>query len=303
MPVQAVTPAMKLTSGILPTSLAVPAYVDGAVRMVGPIATMVHAPPHRVAPGEFPQDDDVRPHPHIGLATLSYMLEGAMTHRDSIGGHAELLPGDVSYMVAGGEGVVHSERFPRLRTEGGTLSFIQIWIALPDAEQTVAYRHVPAEEVVRLEGGSVRLLAGRWGSVAAQAAADRPLWIADVELSPGAAINVPTDRSERAAYVLSGSVVCGASAAATGETLVFQPGLAARIESIDGARFLLLGGEPVGERLIWWNFVAPDVQRIEEAKRKWREGGFDLPPGDSDEWTPCPPDDGRPLFHLKPLSG
>lgn len=265
-------------------------------RMVGPFIFFDQMGPVEFLTGE---GLDVRPHPHIGLATVTYLMDGAFRHRDSIGSDQMIRPGDVNWMIAG-RGVTHSERTAEeTRAAPASLCAIQTWVALPESAEDAdpAFEHQPKVALPWLEAGgaTARLVLGSaWGE-RAPVKTFHEMFYADVTLAPGAAVPLPEDHEDRGAYVLSGEVEIAGDRFAAGRMMVFRPGdrLSLRAGAA-GARIMLLGGETLsGPRYIWWNFVASSQERIEAAKRDWvyerREGGrFPLPPGDDEEFIPLP---------------
>ena len=241
---------------------------------------------------------DVRPHPHIGLATVSYLYQGRMHHRDSLGTDAWIEPGAVNWMVAG-RGITHSERTDgAVRDKGQTLFGIQTWVALPDGQEDepAAFEHAAADALPLLEGEGkmVRLILGdAWGERAPVTVASETFY-ADAILAPGAAIPLPDNHEDRGAYVTQGSVEVAGQVFEAGRMMVFRPGDRISMKAgTGGARVMLLGGATLGPRYIWWNFVASSKERIEAAKEAWRAGDwehgrFSLPPGDNAEFIPAP---------------
>lgn len=260
-------------------------------QMVGPFIFF-----DQMGPGEFlaGRGLDVRPHPHIGLSTVTYLFEGEILHRDSLGSQQPIRPGDVNWMTAG-RGIAHSERTdPALRAHGNRLFGIQSWVALPQAaeEAPPAFVHHPAATLPLAEDGGarLRLIAGTGWGLAAPVAVSSPLFYADAVLSPGAAMPLPDEHEERAAYVVDGEVDVAGDRFAPGRMLVFRAGdrLALRAGP-QGARLLLLGGAAMdGPRYLFWNFVASSRERIEQAKADWRSGQFGKVPGDETEFIPLP---------------
>jgi redox-sensitive bicupin YhaK (pirin superfamily) len=260
-----------------------------ARRMVGPFIFFDHMGPADLAPG---RGLDVRPHPHIGLATVTYLFEGEIVHRDSLGSHQIIRPGDINWMTAG-RGIVHSERSgPEQRESAARLNGLQLWIALPAAhEQTEPqFRHHPGETLptVELADARVRVLAGELYGQRSPVATLSPLFYADATLPAGCELPLTDAYSERAVYVIEGRLAVQGGSAGPGRMLVFAPGAGRVLRSEHGARVALLGGEPVGERHIYWNFVSSSLERIEQAKRDWREGRFPTVPGDDIEFIPLP---------------
>ena len=261
------------------------------LRTVGPFIFFDHMGPASFASGE---GVDVRPHPHIGLATVTYLFDGAFMHRDSLGTAQLIRPGDVNWMVAG-RGIAHSERTPREAREapgGAAMHGIQTWIALPrEREETApSFEHHPAPTLpeIRQAGASLRLIAGAaWGRCAPTAVFS-PMFYLAAELEAGAAIALPDDYAERAAYVVEGELECAGERHAAGRMLVFAAGEGASVCAVTAARVMLLGGAPLdGPRHVWWNFVSSSAERIERAKLDWQEDRFAAVPGD-DERIPLP---------------
>lgn len=268
-------------------------------RAVGPVALIAHVLPISVPPGELPQDVDVRPHPHIGVAALSYMLDGHLTHRDSLGSRQELGPGDIGYLVAG-RGAVHSERFARLRVMGGTVSVMQILLALPEGSEDIppSFTHLAVEDRIesREAGCVVRVLLGNAGDLASPLRFPTPVFMHDVQLLPGGEYAAP-DLGEGGIYVLEGELTIGDALVRAQQRAIFSGGQVT-VRSESGARLLAFGGEPVGPRYMWWNFVHSSLHAIDAAKAEWRGGRMKLPDGDTESFTPAPPDDARKLYRL-----
>lgn len=260
-------------------------------QMVGPFIFF-----DQIGPGEFltGRGLDVRPHPHIGLSTVTYLFEGEIMHRDSLGSRQAIVPGDVNWMTAG-SGIAHSERTDaEKRSHSNRLFGIQSWVALlRDAEESDAgFVHHPAAALPVVEDGGLRLrlIAGEGWGLAAPVAVSSPLFYADATLAPGAAAPLPDHHEERAAYVLDGEVDVSGETFRSGRMLVFRAGdrLSLRAGS-HGARLLLLGGAAMdGPRYLFWNFVSSRRDRIEQAKADWRAGRFGVVPGDEAEFIPLP---------------
>ena len=234
---------------------------------------------------------DVRPHPHIGLSTLTYLLEGEITHRDSLGFAVPIRPGEVNWMTAG-RGVTHSERFETLRRDGGVLHGLQAWIALPDGAEDVEpafAHHGPADlPTYEFPGLWARLLAGEAFGAKAAVKTHSPMFYVHWRLSAGAQAQIPAQYSQRAAFVASGSVEIAGRAFTPGQMPVFAAGDPILVTGIGDADVMLLGGEPVGPRFLDWNFVASSQGRIQQAKADWRAGRFKLPDHDDGEFIPGP---------------
>ena len=257
-------------------------------RMVGPFVFLDEMGPVRLAPGG---GLDVRPHPHIGLATVTYLFDGEILHQDSLGVRQPIRPGDVNWMIAG-RGIVHSERTPQpLRAAGPSAWGLQAWVALPESEQERApsFRHHPEKDLPlkSAEGARIRLIAGNFLGLRSSVETQSELFYADVMLEPGAQLAVPPDHEERAGYIVEGSLAIDAERFERGRLLVFRPAAQVVIKAISKARLMLLGGEPVGPRYIWWNFVSSSRERIEQAKADWRAGRFGAVPGDA-QFIPLP---------------
>jgi redox-sensitive bicupin YhaK (pirin superfamily) len=263
-----------------------------AHRMVGPFAFFDHMGPARFEPG-FPRNVDVRPHPHIGLSTVTYLFEGAVTHRDSLGTTGVILPGEVNWMTAG-KGITHSERFEDLRAKGGTMHGIQAWVALPtETEETdPAFAHHAGADLPTYEGGGMwaRLIAGKAFGAEAAVKTHSPMFYVHWALDAGATAELPAEYPERAAYVAQGIVEIDGQQIHEGQMAVLKPGMTVPVTAVTNAIVMLLGGEPVGERFIEWNFVASSRDRIEQAKADWRAGRMKLPDADDQEFIPLPPD-------------
>jgi len=262
-----------------------------AMQTVGPFIFFDHMGPAAFTPGE---GVDVRPHPHIGLATVTYLFDGAFMHRDSLGSAQLIRPGDVNWMVAG-RGIVHSERTPpeaREAAGGARIHGIQIWIALPRAHEEISpsFEHYPAATLpeIRSGGATLRLIAGAAYGRSAPAQVFSPMFYLAAELEPGAEVELPGEYVERAAYVVEGEVDAADRRHGVGEMIVFDAGQSASIRAATFVRVMLLGGAPLdGQREIWWNFVSSSAERIERAKLDWREDRFAAVPGD-DERIPLP---------------
>jgi len=265
-------------------------------QMVGPFIFFDQAGPAEFLTG---QGIDVRPHPHIGLGTVTYLYEGEFEHRDSLGTHQMIYPGEVNWMVAG-QGVTHSERTSEATRKGQSSLFgIQTWIALPESHEDTApsFEHhgKGALPLLEGEGKQVRLILGTaWGEKAPVTMHSETFY-ADVILQPGAKLPLPDDHEDRGLYITQGSIEIAGDVFEAGRMMVFRPGDAITVTAgAQGARLMALGGETMnGPRHIWWNFVASSQERIEEAKAAWaagdwQQGRFQLPPGDDQEFIPLP---------------
>ncbi|RJF96082.1 pirin family protein [Noviherbaspirillum saxi] len=258
-------------------------------KMVGPFIFFDHMGPAAFAPGT---GLDVRPHPHIGLATVTYLFEGAILHRDSLGTIQEIRPGDVNWMTAG-SGIAHSERSPDpLRESGGTLQGIQIWVALPKSHENTApaFEHHPAASLPQVEfpGVSLRLVAGRAFGHTAPATTFSDMFYAAVEMKAGARLSLPAEYPQRAVYLVDGSIRINGAELAEKHMAVLTDAQETTIEADTQTRLMLLGGQPMdGDRFIWWNFVSSSKEAIQQAKERWRAQEFGQVP-DETEWIPLP---------------
>lgn len=254
---------------------------------VGPFVFFDQMGPRSLAPG---QGLDVRPHPHIGLATVTYLFEGEIVHRDSLGNVQSIRPGAVNWMTAG-RGIVHSERTPQESRGGGArLSGLQTWIGLPGADEECepSFSHHEGLPMVEEGGVTVRLILGDLFGMASAVATLSPVFYADVSLDAGRRFALPSDPDERGAYVVEGAVECDGRRFAAGEMLVFAIGSEAILASPAGARFMIFGGAPLdGPRYVWWNFVSSRKERISQAAEDWRARRFPGVPGE-DEFIPLP---------------
>ena len=261
-------------------------------RMVGPFIFFDPMGPVDL-PAGLAQEADVRPHPHIGLSTVTYLFAGEIMHRDSTGVQQAIQPGEMNWMIAG-SGITHSERFEKARREGGPLHGIQSWVALPDGQEEVApsfSHHEGVDLPVHSEGGvRLRLLAGEAFGLRAAVKTHSPLFYAHVVLETGARIGLPPQYAERAIYVVSGEVESAGKGVAAMRMAVFGKSGEAVVQARAPAVLMLLGGDPVGERFIEWNFVSSSPARIAEAKAQWRAGRMKLPDLDNGEFIPLPPD-------------
>ena len=266
-------------------------------RMVGPFIFMDHAGPVDAAPAAAKQLD-VLPHPHIGLSTVSYLLGGNVTHRDSLGVEQVILPGEVNWMTAG-SGIAHSERFEDpAALAGGKLEMIQTWVALPekDEESAPSFTNYKPEQlpVFTDKGVWMRLIAGDAYGLRNDVQTCSPLFYLHVELQTGARFGLPEEHSERGIYIVKGTLEINGNAFGAGQMIVFNKGAEPLIIAKETTILMMLGGEPLGERFIWWNFVSSRPERIEQAKEDWKQGRIILPPTDNHEFIPLPDDRSRP---------
>ena len=258
--------------------------------MVGPFIFVDEFGPARLEPG---QGMDVRPHPHINLATVTYLFDGAIEHRDSVGSHQVIEPGAINLMTAG-TGIVHSERSPaQRRAEGPSFYGMQTWLALPDGKEEVppAFDHVPGHGLPFVEdsGARARVLMGSlWGATAATRC-DAPTIYADIELAAGGSIPVDAEADERAVMLVGGEAQLDGDPLEIYALYVLRPGHAARLSSNGGGRLMLMGGQAFSTRRhVFWNFVSSSRDRINQAKEDWKALRFPLIPGDDEEYIPLP---------------
>ena len=258
-------------------------------RHVGPFVFYDHMGPVDFAPGK---GMDVRPHPHIGLATVTWLFDGSIRHRDSLGSLADIHPGAVNWMTAG-RGIVHSERTPpEVRAAGQRLHGIQVWLALPrdQAEVAPAFHHHAADALPRIRqpGVELVLIAGTgWGAVS-PVKTYAPMFFAEARLAAGAELALPAEHAEHGVHVVEGELAWGDATLAAGR-MAAHSGASPAIKASRPSRVMLFGGAPLdGERRLWWNFVAADEARIEQAKADWRERRFPAVPGDEQEFIPLP---------------
>ncbi len=259
-------------------------------RMVGPFVFLDHLGPLVLA-APVPRSADVRPHPHIGLSTVTYLFEGEMTHRDSLGVVQVIRPGEVNWMTAG-RGISHSERFDGMRERGGSVHGLQAWVALPEAheEDDPSFEHYGREDLQQfdLPGVTVRLIAGTLLGRTSGVRTRSSLFYAHLEMEPGATFELPAAYMERALYVVSGSIDVIGSPIGAKTMAIARLGAALSFRTSAQSTVMLLGGDPVGQRHVWWNFVSSRRERIEQAKRDWSERRIPLPATDADEWIPLP---------------
>lgn len=259
-------------------------------KMVGPFIFF-----DQMGPAEFllGQGIDVRPHPHIGLSTVTYLFDGEIMHRDSLGTALPIRPGAVNLMTAG-RGIVHSERTaPELRHAPQKLFGIQTWLALPKSHEETPpdFAHHTAEElpVIRGEGKRVRLIMGSAYGETSPVRFPHETLYAEAMLAPGSILPFDNEMDERAIYVVSGEIDIAGDTFGPGQLLVLRPGDRISIMALSNARLMLIGGEPMdGPRHIWWNFVHSSKERIDQAKAEWKAGRFDTVPGDAEEFIPLP---------------
>ncbi|HEV2979084.1 MAG TPA: pirin family protein [Casimicrobiaceae bacterium] len=261
-------------------------------RMVGPFIFLDHMGPVDLPKG-LPRAADVLPHPHIGLSTVTYLFAGEIMHRDSTGVEQAIRAGEMNWMIAG-SGITHSERFEQARRQGGPLHALQSWVALPNGEEeiTPAFAHHEGDDlpVHRDRGVWLRLLAGEAFGLRAAVKTHSPLFYVHVALEVGASISLPREYAERAAFLVSGAAEVDGRTIAARQMAVFARGAEAVVVATAPSVLMLLGGTPVGERFIEWNFVSSSKERIAQAKADWRAGRMKLPDLDNAEFTPLPAD-------------
>jgi redox-sensitive bicupin YhaK (pirin superfamily) len=266
-------------------------------RMVGPFIFMDHAGPVTSAPATG-RSLDVLPHPHIGLSTVSYLFGGQVTHRDSLGVEQIIRPGEVNWMTAG-RGIAHSERFEDpAALAGGQLEMIQTWVALPekDEEDAPSFNNYKPEELpIHTDKGVwMRLIAGDAYGLRNDVKTLSPLFYLHAVIEKGAHFGLPKEHSERGVYVAKGSIEVNGQSYEEGKMLVFSKGVDPILYAKENSTLMLMGGEPLGERFIWWNFVSSRKERIEQAKEDWKQGRIILPPNDNKEFVPLPEDKSKP---------
>ena len=266
----------------------------GKRRMVGPYIFFDRMGPKDIAPG-LPREADVRPHPHIGLSTITYLFHGEIMHRDSVGSEQAVRAGEVNWMTAG-RGITHSERFEKLRAQGGLMDGIQAWVALPDEREETdpGFWHYGSDAlpVFEADGAVGRLIAGELGGLKSAVQIDSPQFYVHWQLRAGARVSLPAEYSERAVYIASGEVDVDGQRVPAGNMAVLVAGKAATIAALGDAVVMALGGEPVGPRYIDWNFVSSSKERINQARADWQAGRMKLPDLDNQEFIPLPPKPG-----------
>ncbi len=269
-------------------------------RMVGPFIFFDHMGPLDVAPGAG-GDLDVRPHPHVGLSTVTYLFSGEIMHRDSVGSEQAIRPQEVNWMTAG-SGITHSERFEKARAVGDHLHGIQAWVALPVAneEEAPSFSHHAGGDLPHWTEDGVRghLIAGSAYGLTAAARTHSPLFYAHLDMDAGAIAEIPGDHAERAIYIASGAIELDGAVHEAGKMLIPGAG-ASRFRAIAASTVMLLGGEPVGERFLYWNFVSSSQDRLAQAAADWKAGRMKLPDADHDEFIPLP-DEPLPRARSRP---
>lgn len=260
-------------------------------RLVGPFIFFDRMGPAILKAGEAL---DVKPHPHIGLSTVTYLFDGEIKHRDSLGTEVVVRPGDINLMTAG-RGIVHSERTPEnLRGHPLSMSGLQTWLALPDNKEEIApdFSHTEREAMplIDIAGATGRVVIGDFAGLRSPVRTFTDTLYADLSLTPGAKFPFPADHEERAIYILSGSLEVAGDVFAADQLLAFRAGDDITLKGgVDGCHIMLFGGAALNSRrYIWWNFVSSSKERIEQAKEEWRTGRFDIVPGDEEEFVPLP---------------
>lgn len=258
-------------------------------RMVGPFIFFDHIGPMDLAAG-IERSVDVRPHPHIGLSTVTYLYSGEIMHRDSLGYEQAIRSQEVNWMTAG-RGITHSERFERARMQGDHLHGIQAWVALPDGQEEVApsFSHHSGAELPQWSDAGVdgRLIAGSAYGLKAGVDTHSPLFYVHLDMLPGATAEIPDQYKERAIYIATGAVEFDGKRYDAGRMLVLGA-TASRVVAIERSIVMVLGGDPVGERFLLWNFVSSSKDRLAQAASDWKEGRMKLPDADDEEFIPMP---------------
>ncbi|MBS0471556.1 MAG: pirin family protein [Proteobacteria bacterium] len=258
-------------------------------RAVGPFVFFDYFGPVEFAPGK---GIDVRPHPHIGLATVTYLFEGSQMHRDTLGSVQEIQPGDVNWMTAG-RGIAHSERTgPEVRARGHRMHGIQSWVGLPEADQEVApsFQHAASRDLPMAErdGVKLKIVTGEAFGLKSPVKTFSPIFYVDAQFADGTSLEVAPEYEERAAFVVGGEIEIDGERHGDGTMILLRPGETATLRAAKAGRVMLLGGAPLGTRHLWWNFVASSKERIEQAKSDWKAGRFGTIPGDDKEFIPLP---------------
>lgn len=264
-------------------------------RMVGPFVFFDHMGPLDLAAG-VDRGVDVRSHPHIGLSTVTYLFAGEIMHRDSLGYEQAVRPHEVNWMTAG-RGITHSERFERARAQGDHLHGIQAWVALPTEQEEIApsFSHHSGTDLPQWNDAGVigQLIAGSAYGLTAGAQTHSPLFYAHLDMAPGATAEIPDGHPERALYIASGAVEVDGGRYEAGRMLVLGSA-ASRVRSLERSTVMVLGGEPVGERFLYWNFVSSSKDRLAQAAADWKTGRMRLPDADDAEFIPLPDEPAPP---------
>ncbi len=257
-------------------------------KMVGPFVFFDHLGPVEFLPGE---GVDVRPHPHIGLATVTYVFSGEIVHRDSLGEVQTIRANEINLMTAG-RGIAHSERTgPEVRGQGHTLHALQLWLALPEVEEQCepAFNHYSEQQLptVEIDGVAIRVLIGKAFGIESEVRTFSETIYVEAVLQPGARLTMPQHVGERAIYLVSGSVLINERTLGRHRMAILEPQVDVTVEAREETRLVLIGGESLGKRTVWWNLVASDKSLIEQAKNDWRDGSFPKVPGET-EFIPLP---------------
>src|SRR5690606_13394608 len=264
-------------------------------RMVGPFIFFDHMGPLSMGPSPD-HKLDIRAHPHIGLSTVTYLFSGEVMHRDSLGYEQAIRPQEVNWMTAG-RGITHSERFERARVQGDHLHGIQAWVALPtELEETdPSFSHHAGADLPTWSEAGVKgqLIAGSAYGLTAGTETHSPLFYAHLDMAPGATAEIPSEHSERALYIATGAVEIGGMRYESGRMLVLGAG-ASRVRALEQSAVMVLGGEPLGERFLFWNFVSSSKDRLAQAASDWKAGRMKLPDADNQEFIPLPDDPSPP---------
>lgn len=258
-------------------------------RMVGPFIFFDHMGPLALAPG-LDRNMDIRPHPHIGLATVTYLFSGEVMHRDSLGYEQAVRPQEVNWMTAG-RGITHSERFEHARLQGDHLHGIQAWVALPSELEEIApsFSHHPGSELPKWSDAGVngQLIAGTAYGLSAGVQTHSPLFYVHLDMAPGSISEIPSGHRERALYIVSGAVELDGARHEGGRMLVLGASFS-RVRALARSIVMVLGGEPVGERFLYWNFVSSSKDRLAQAASDWKAGRMKLPDADDADFIPLP---------------
>ena len=260
-------------------------------RMVGPFIFFDHMGPLDLAPG-MDTNVDVRPHPHIGLSTVTYLFSGEVIHRDSLGYEQTIRPQEVNWMTAG-SGITHSERFEHARAHGDHLHGIQAWVALPTEFEEIApsFSHHAGLDLPQWDDAGVagQLIAGSAYGLTAGTTTHSPLFYAHLDMAAGATAEIPGGYEERALYIASGAVEVGGTRHESGRMLILTPA-ASQVHALEPSRVMVLGGDTIGKRFIYWNFVSSSRDRLAQAAEDWKAGRMKLPDADDEEFIPLPND-------------
>jgi redox-sensitive bicupin YhaK (pirin superfamily) len=260
-------------------------------RMIGPFIFMDHGGPVNDIPSDSSMD--ILPHPHIGLSTITYLFAGRITHRDSLGVTQSIIPGEVNWMTAG-KGIAHSERFDNTGNLNKEVELIQTWVALPgkDEESDPAFNNYSEDQlpVFTEKGIWLRLIAGNAYGLKSPVKTNSPLFYIHTRVKEGAHVEMPSEYPECGLYIANGSIESDGHIYSKGQLLFFSKPVNVSVVAKESSTLMLLGGEPLGERYIWWNFVSSSMERIEQAKEDWRQGRIKLPPADNKVFVPLPED-------------